>query len=67
MRRDRYDGLGPQLASLPMRAEAARDLVPNDPGRAQEVLEGLAERAQAAVADVRDLAYALRPRSTLWV
>jgi signal transduction histidine kinase len=44
-----------------MRAEAAHDLVPIDPGRAQEVLEGLAEQAQAAVADVRRLVYALRP------
>jgi signal transduction histidine kinase len=44
-----------------MMSEAARDLVPNDPGRAQEVMEGLAEQAQAAVADVRRLVYALRP------
>ena len=61
LRRDLHDGLGPQLASLTMRAEAAHDLVPLDPTRAQEVLEGLAEQAQAAVADVRRLVYALRP------
>ena len=61
MRRDLHDGLGPQLASLTMRAEAAHDLVPIDPGRAQKVLEDLAEQAQAAVADVRRLVYALRP------
>jgi signal transduction histidine kinase len=60
MRRDLHDGLGPQLASLTMRAEAAHDLVPIDPGRAQEMLEDLAEQAQAAVADVRRLVYALR-------
>lgn len=61
LRRDLHDGLGPQLASLTMRAEAARDVVLADPGRAREVLEGLAEQAQAAVADVRRLVYALRP------
>jgi signal transduction histidine kinase len=61
MRRDLHDGLGPQLASITMRAEAAHDLVPIDPGRAQEVLEDLAEQAQAAVADVRRLVYALHP------
>lgn len=61
LRRDLHDDLGPQLASLTMRAEAARDLVPIDPTRAQEVLEGLAEQAQEAVADVRRLVYALRP------
>ncbi len=61
MRRDLHDGLGPQLASLTMRAEAAHDLIPVDPTRAQEVLEGIAEQAQAAVAEVRRLVYALRP------
>jgi signal transduction histidine kinase len=44
-----------------MLAEAARDLVSNDPVLAQEVLDSIAEQAQAAVADVRRLVYALRP------
>jgi signal transduction histidine kinase len=61
LRRDLHDGLGPQLASVTMRAEAARDLITNDPARAQEMMEGLAKQAQAAVADVRRLVYALRP------
>jgi PAS domain S-box-containing protein len=61
LRRDLHDGLGPRLASLMMRAEAAHDLVSLDPTRAQEVLEGLAKQAQAAVAEVRRLVYALRP------
>ena len=61
LRRDLHDGLGPQLASLTMMAEAARDLVPVDPARAEEVLEGIAEQTQEAVADVRRLVYALRP------
>jgi signal transduction histidine kinase len=61
LRRDLHDELGPQLASLTMRAEAARDLIPNDSARADEVLADLTEQAQAAVADVRRLVYALRP------
>lgn len=61
LRRDLHDGLGPQLASLVMMAEAAHDLVPIDPSLAQEVLKGLAEQAQETVADVRCLVYALRP------
>lgn len=61
LRRDLHDSLGPQLASLLMTAEAVHALVPNDPSRAQQMLEGLAEQAQAAVADVRRLVYALRP------
>jgi signal transduction histidine kinase len=61
LRRDLHDGLGPQLASLTMTAEAARDLVSTDPARAEELLAGVMERAQDAVSDVRRLVYELRP------
>ncbi|HZF57462.1 MAG TPA: histidine kinase, partial [Rubrobacter sp.] len=61
LRRDLHDGLGPQLAGLTMTAEAARDLVSDDPERAEELLDDLVERAQSAVSDVRHLVYALRP------
>ena len=61
LRRDLHDGLGPQLASLTMTAEAARDLVSTDPRRAEELLAGVMERAQDAVSDVRRLVYELRP------
>lgn len=61
LRRDLHDGLGPQLASLTMAAEAARDLIPEDPERAADLLGNLIEQAQAAVADVRRLVYELRP------
>jgi signal transduction histidine kinase len=61
LRRDLHDGLGPQLASLTMAAEAAMDLIPYDPERAEALLGKLIEQAQAAVADVRRLVYELRP------
>jgi signal transduction histidine kinase len=61
LRRDLHDGLGPQLASLTMTAEAARDLISTDPGRAEELLGSVMERAQDAVFDVRRLVYELRP------
>jgi signal transduction histidine kinase len=61
LRRDLHDGLGPQLASLTMTAEAARDLVSTDPRRAEELLASVMERAQEAVSDVRRLVYELRP------
>ena len=35
LRRDLHDGLGPQLAALTMTAEAARDLIADDPARAK--------------------------------
>jgi signal transduction histidine kinase len=61
LRRDLHDGLGPQLASLTMRAEAARDLVGTRPDHAEALLGDLMDGAQEAVADVRRLVYALRP------
>jgi signal transduction histidine kinase len=61
LRRDLHDGLGPQLAGLTVTAEAARDLISTDPGRAEELLGDLLERAQAAVSDIRRLVYELRP------
>jgi signal transduction histidine kinase len=59
--RDLHDGLGPQLASLTMKAEAARDLVGTDPHRATELLSELLDQTERAVDDVRRVAYQLRP------
>lgn len=59
--RDLHDGLGPQLASLTMKAEAARDLVSANPYRAGELLAELLEQTESAVQDVRRVAYQLRP------
>ncbi len=61
LRRDLHDGLGPQLASLTMKVEAARDLLTTDARRADALLGGVLDQAQEAVADVRRLVYALRP------
>ena len=61
LRRDLHDGLGPQLASLTMKAEAARDLLTVDPARSEALLEDITARAQEAVIDVRRLVYGLRP------
>lgn len=61
LRRDLHDGLGPQLAAVTMKAEAARDLLPVDPDCSEALLEDIIERAQEAVTDVRRLVYGLRP------
>ncbi|MBA2691505.1 MAG: sensor histidine kinase [Rubrobacter sp.] len=61
LRRDLHDGLGPQLASLTMKAEAARDLLSSDPARADALLASLTDQAQSSVEDIRRLVYALRP------
>jgi signal transduction histidine kinase len=61
LRRDLHDGLGPQLASLTMKAEAARDLLESAPARSGALLEEITAQAQEAVTDVRRLVYGLRP------
>jgi signal transduction histidine kinase len=61
LRRDLHDGLGPQLASLTMKAEAARDLLPTDPAATDALLAEIVEQTQTSVADIRRLVYALRP------
>ena len=60
LRRDLHDGLGPQLASLTLKLETARNRLAHDP-LADTLLSDLAQRTQATVADIRHLVYALRP------
>jgi signal transduction histidine kinase len=61
LRRDLHDGLGPALAGIAMRAEAAADLTQEDPRAATEMLAGLRHEAHEALADIRRLVYELRP------
>ena len=61
LRRELHDGLGPVLASLTLKVDAARDELAYDAAAAAEMLAGLKGDLQAAVEDVRRLAYDLRP------
>jgi two-component system, NarL family, sensor kinase len=61
LRRDLHDGLGPQLTSVVLNADAARRLIGTDPGRSAELLEALRDRTTAALDDIRRLVYDLRP------
>lgn len=61
LHRDLHDGLGPDLATVSMLAEAAGDAVRADPVRAAALLGDLVERAQQAVADLRSVVNGLRP------
>jgi len=60
LRRDLHDGLGPRLASLTLRLEAARDGLAREP-EAAALLGDIAERTRAAIADIRRLVSDLRP------
>ncbi|MBA2468922.1 MAG: GAF domain-containing sensor histidine kinase [Chloroflexia bacterium] len=61
LRRDLHDGVGPSLASITLKLDAARNLLPHDPGAVDALLVDLKTQTQAAIADVRRAVYDLRP------
>lgn len=61
LRRDLHDGLGPALASVALMADAARNVLPSDPARAESLLSELKAEARSATAEVRRVVYELRP------
>ena len=61
LRRALHDELGPAIAGLGLRTEAARRLVAADPDRAAAALADVREGTTSLVGDVRRLAYDLRP------
>lgn len=63
LRRDLHDGLGPALASITLKLDAARNLLTRDPFAADALLVDLKKQTQGAVADIRRLVYELRPPS----
>jgi len=61
LRRDLHDGLGPQLATLTLKLDAARNLLASQPGATDTLLAELKAQTQAAISDIRRLVYDLRP------
>ncbi len=61
LRRDLHDGLGPSLAGITLKLDAARNLLPRDPEAVDDLLVDLKTQTQAAIADVRRTVYDLRP------
>jgi signal transduction histidine kinase len=61
LRRDLHDGLGPALASLTFKVDAARNLLAQDSVRAERLLAEVRQQAQEAISDIRRLVYNLRP------
>lgn len=61
IRRDLHDGLGPQLASLSLKLDAALNLLETRPERAAQLLDQSKQQMQDAVEDIRRLVYNLRP------
>jgi signal transduction histidine kinase len=61
LRRDLHDGLGPALATLSFKAEAARDLARQQPTETETLLDEVIAQAHGAISDIRRLVYDLRP------
>jgi signal transduction histidine kinase len=61
IRRDLHDGLGPALAGITLKLDAARNHLTNRPDEAAALLLELKRQTQQAIADIRRLVYDLRP------
>jgi two-component system, NarL family, sensor kinase len=61
IRNDLHDGLAPTLSSLQLQLGAARNLIRQDPDRAEALLNELGDDLRGATAEIRRLVYDLRP------
>ncbi|MGO8959500.1 MAG: sensor histidine kinase [Streptosporangiaceae bacterium] len=61
LRRDLHDGLGPALTGIAFKADAARNTLPAQAAQASALLGELRADTTAAIADIRQLVYGLRP------
>lgn len=61
LQRDLHDGLGPTLASLTLKLDAARNLLTSDLAAADDLLRELKSQLQTTIGEVRRLVYGLRP------
>lgn len=61
LRRDLHDGLGPTLASLTLKLDAARNQLKRNPDETDALLVELKSQTQSAIEDIRRLVYNLRP------
>src|SRR4051794_20009208 len=61
LRRELHDGLGPTLAAMTLRIDVALDLLERAAPAVVALLVGLREESQRAIAEIRRVAYDLRP------
>jgi len=61
LRRDLHDGLGPILASQTLKMAAVRQLVRQNPERAESIVDDVIKQNETTVSEVRRLVYRLRP------
>ncbi|MBK8020608.1 MAG: hypothetical protein IPK19_04040 [Chloroflexi bacterium] len=61
LRRDLHDGLGPAIAGLPLKVDAAIDLLEQDRNTSVRLLNEVKKQAQQLVGEVRRVVHDLRP------
>jgi len=61
LRRDLHDGLGPILASQTLKMAAVRQLVRQNPERAETLVDDVIRQNENTISEVRRLVYGLRP------
>jgi signal transduction histidine kinase len=61
LRRDLHDGLGPALASTSFKLDALQNMAERDPAAVRRLAQELKTQMQDALADIRRIAYDLRP------
>lgn len=61
LRRDLHDGLGPRLSGIAFIADAARNTMRDAPNPAGDLLRSLRAEAGAAIREIRELVYGMRP------
>ena len=61
LRRDLHDGLGPQLATLNLKLDAARNQLAYNPAASDDLLAELKGDLQIAIGNIRRVAHDLRP------
>jgi len=61
VRRDLHDGLGPSLATMAMKLEAAHELIAADPEGAERLVGQLYEQTRSDIVEIRRLVDGLRP------
>jgi signal transduction histidine kinase len=61
LRRDLHDGLGPRLATLSLKADAARNYLARDRQASEKLMLELKQELQDAIGEIRQIAHNLRP------
>ena len=61
LHRDLHDGIGPALTAVALKADAAGNVIADDPGRASVLLGQISTEARSTIDEIRRIAHDLQP------